>query len=126
MRDALKDHWPEYLIEAAGLCCFMISACAFGALLFHPASPAVKAVNGLVLRRLLMGAAMGLTSIAIVYSPWGKRSGAHTNPSVTLTFFRLGKVKTYDALFYVLAQFAGGVAGVTVAMLFQSCWQTLL
>ena len=70
MRDALKDHWPEYLIEAAGLCFFMISACAFGALLFHPASPVVKSINEPVLRRVLMGAAMGLTSIAIVYSPW--------------------------------------------------------
>jgi len=29
---------------------------------------------------------MGSTSAAIVYSPWGQQSGAHLNPSVTLTF----------------------------------------
>jgi aquaporin Z len=34
---------------------------------------------------------------------------------VTLTFFRLGKVSRSDATFYVLAQFAGGIAGVQLA-----------
>jgi aquaporin Z len=32
-----------------------------------------------------------------------------------LTFLRLGKVKPWDALFYVLAQIAGGIVGVTLA-----------
>ena len=54
---------------------------------------------------------MGLTAIAIIYSPWGRRSGAHLNPAVTLAFLRLGKVAPADAAFYVLAQFAGGIAG---------------
>jgi aquaporin Z len=62
-----------------------------------------------------MGLAMGLTAISIVYSPWGKRSGAHFNPSVTLTFWRLGKIEKWDAAFYVLAQFAGGIVGVAVS-----------
>ncbi|HEY0385019.1 MAG TPA: aquaporin [Pyrinomonadaceae bacterium] len=117
MMDALKKHWPEYLMEAAGLCVFMLSACAFGALIFHPASVVRARITGPLLRRMLMGAMMGLTAIAIIYSPWGKRSGAHINPSTTLTFLRLGKVKPEDAFFYVLAQFAGGAAGVLVAAL---------
>jgi aquaporin Z len=58
---------------------------------------------------------MGLTAIGIIYSPWGKRSGAHLNPAVTVTFFRLGKIQGLDALFYVLAQFAGGLVGLLVA-----------
>jgi len=62
-----------------------------------------------------MGLAMGLTLLAIVYSPWGKRSGAHMNPSLTLTFYLLGKIEPWDALFYGLAQFAGGMAGVLIA-----------
>jgi aquaporin Z len=55
---------------------------------------------------------MGLTAAALIYSPWGQRSGAHFNPSVTLTYLRLGKIKARDAAAYVLAQFAGGAAGI--------------
>ena len=117
MPNARKQHWPEYLSEAAGLGAFMVSACAFAALLFHPSSPVVGGVESETARRVLMGAAMGLTNVGLVYSPWGMRSGAHYNPAVTLTFYRLGKVKGADALCYVLAQFAGGVGGVLLASL---------
>jgi aquaporin Z len=64
-----------------------------------------------------MGAAMGLTAIAIIFSPLGKRSGAHFNPAVTLTFLRLGKVEPWDAAFYTLFQFIGAIVGVLVAYL---------
>lgn len=96
----------------------MISACLVTALVEHPALPVRAAVPSALLRRALIGVAMGLTAIALIYSPWGQRSGAHFNPSVTLTFFRLGKVKAWDATFYVLAQFAGGIAGVLAAATF--------
>jgi aquaporin Z len=112
MRVALSRHWPEYLMEAAGLGLFMVSACVFAIIIFHPASPAASFLGGPFARRALMGLAMALTAIGLIYSPWGKRSGAHFNPAVTLTFFRLGKVQAWDAVFYVVAQFAGGVSGV--------------
>lgn len=113
MPEALKNHWLEYLIEAWGLGTFMISACAFGVVLFHPESPLVE-LNAM-LRNALMGAAMGATAIGIFCSPPGKRSGAHINPAVTLTYLRLKKIKPWDAFFYILAQFAGGVSGVLLA-----------
>ena len=112
MLDALRRHWPEYLMEAAGLGLFMVSAGAFGTILEYPASPVHEAIADPLLRRVFMGIAMGLTAIGIIYSPWGMQSGAHLNPAVTLTFFRLGKIEPWDALFYVAAQFAGGIAGV--------------
>jgi aquaporin Z len=59
-----------------------------------------------------MGLAMGATAIAIVISLWGKRSGGHFNPAITLTFYRLGKVEFWDAWFYVTAQFLGALSGV--------------
>jgi len=115
MKEELKRHWPEYLMEAAELGTFMVSACAFTVILWHPSSPVRQTVANLLLRRALTGIAMGLTALCIIYSPWGKRSGAHFNPSVTLAFFRLGKIEPWDAFFYVVAQFVGGVAGVLLA-----------
>jgi aquaporin Z len=86
MLKAWSQHWPEYLAEAAGLGLFMISACVFVAMLEYEASWLRHGIEDPVVRRLLIGIAMGLTAIAIIYSPWGKRSGAHLNPAVTLTF----------------------------------------
>lgn len=112
MIQALRKHWPEYLIEAACLGIFMISAGVFTALFEYPNSPAHHAIANPDLRRALMGVAMGLTAVGLIYSPWGQQSGAHMNPAVTLTFFRLGKVPKWDALFYIAAQFIGGLLGV--------------
>ena len=105
-------------MEAGGLGLFMLSACGWGALLEYPESPLRAAIPDANLRRLIMGLLMGLTAVGLIYSPWGQRSGAHLNPSVTLTFLRLGKVEGWDAAFYVLAQFAGGALGVALATLF--------
>ncbi len=115
MCTALQQHWPEYGMEAAGLGVFMLSACVCATLLQHPASPVAQVIQPPLLQRFLMGLAMALTAISIVYSPWGKQSGAHLNPAVTLTFFRLGKVAPWDALWYVIAQFVGGILGVGLA-----------
>lgn len=115
MSAALRAHWPEYLMEAWGLATFMVSACLVTAMLEHPASWLHAAIPDPLVRRTIIGAAMGATAIAIVYSPWGRRSGAHLNPSLTLAFLRLGKVAPWDAAFYVGAQFAGGAVGVAVA-----------
>ena len=94
--NALRRHYPEYLMEAAGLGLFMISATMFTTLLEHPESPIYRSIADPLLRRSIIGIAMGLTAISIIYSPWGKQSGAHLNPAVTLTFFRLGKIKLND------------------------------
>jgi aquaporin Z len=110
-------HWPEYAIEATLLGAFMLAACLGTVALFHPASPLTRLVPSPLLRRLLMGLAMGGTAVALNYSRWGKQSGAHYNPAVTLTFLRLGRIAPRDAGAYVVAQFVGAVAGVLLAML---------
>ena len=61
----LRAHWPEYLMEAAGLGAFMVSAGLVATLLEHPASPLHQALPSPLLRRALMGIAMGLPQ-----SPW--------------------------------------------------------
>jgi aquaporin Z len=115
LRDALRSHWPEYLIEGAGLALFMLSALSFTALLEHPASPVRAALPDAFARRGCMGLAMGATAAALVYSPFGRRSGAHFNPALTLTFYRLGKVAGPDAAGYAGAHFAGALLGAASA-----------
>jgi aquaporin Z len=102
-------------MEAGELALYMFSVCAFATLLQHPASPVRQTVMDALSRRMLMGLAVGATVIAIVISPWGKQSGGHFNPSITFTFYRLGKVEFLDACFYVIAQFLGAIIGVTIA-----------
>jgi aquaporin Z len=111
----IRSHWPEYASEALCLALFMVSAATFATLLRHPLSPLAAWMPLPAVRRLPMGIAMGLTLVAIVYSPLGRRSGAHMNPAVTLTFLRLGKIAPADAAAYVVAQFAGGAAGILAA-----------
>jgi aquaporin Z len=100
------------MMEAALLGAFMVSACVFTVLLEFPHSPVRQAIGSALLRRFLNGLFMGGTAVAIIYSPWGRQSGAHINPSTTLTFLRLGKVKPWDAFFYICAQFMGAAFAV--------------
>jgi len=81
---SLRLHWPEYLMEAGELALYLFFTCAFATLLRHPASPLRLFIVSDVSRRVLMGLAMGVTAIAIVMSPWGKQSGAHFNPGITV------------------------------------------
>ena len=102
-------------MEVGELGCYLFGACVFATVLQHPVSIVRQLVSSSLGRRALMGLAMGATAIAIVMSPWGKRSGGHFNPAITFTFYRLGKVEFWDAWFYVIAQFVGGLSGVALA-----------
>jgi aquaporin Z len=108
----LRNHLPEYLIEAVCLGLFMVSAGLCTTLVEYPGSWVRGAIANDDLRRALIGIAMGLTCVALVYSPWGRRSGAQMNPAVTLAFWRLGKMRGPDAAAYIAAQFTGGLLGV--------------
>jgi aquaporin Z len=101
-------------MEALGLGLFMVSAGLFGTLLEAPGSPVRQAIADPGVRRALVGLAMGLTAVGLIYSPWGTRSGAHLNPAVTLTFLRLGKIAPADAALYVASQFVGSLCGVLI------------
>ena len=65
----------------------LVSAFTFGTLLEHPASPVHQIISNPLLRRVLMGIAMGLTAIGIIYSPWGRkqRCAPDSLPSVIQT-----------------------------------------
>jgi aquaporin Z len=108
---ALRRHWPEYAIEGWALGMFMVSASVATVLLYDPRSPAFHLIDNEFWKRALMALAMAGTAVAIIYSRWGKRSGAHMNPAFTLSFWVMGKINAVDAIYYAVFQFAGGVAG---------------
>ena len=112
---SLRQHWPEYLMEAGEMSLFVFCICSFATLLQHPASPVRHFFISGIVRRALMGLAVGATVMAVIMSPWGKQSGGHINPAMTFAFYRLGKLRPWDALFYGVAQFSGATIGVALA-----------
>ena len=107
-----RTNFGIYAIEAALLGAFMVSACAVTTALEHPALPLRHVIASDLIRRALIGMAMGATAVLLIYSPWGRRSGAHMNPATTLSFLRLGKIRARDAAGYIAAHFIGGALGV--------------
>jgi aquaporin Z len=111
----IRANWWLYAIEASLLACVVVAACVFGVIVEHPASPIRAVVTAPILRRSMLGLAMAVVTLAVVYSPIGRRSGPHLNPAMTLTFLRLRRITTIDAVGFIAGQFVGGVIGLSVA-----------
>ncbi|MEO7768731.1 MAG: aquaporin [Ferruginibacter sp.] len=111
---SFKQNWNLYLMEAFGLAIFMVSACFFGGMLEAKTAIFHNAIPDDFIRRVLMGVLMGSTALFIFYSPVTAPSGAHINPAVTITFFRLGKISKADSFFYIIFQFIGGTVAVYI------------
>jgi len=73
----MRAHWPHYLIEAWGLGTIMFVTGAVAVGLAHAPPPLAQAFAAHpVFRRMIAGMLIGLTAMAVVYSPLGARSGA--------------------------------------------------
>ena len=108
--DTLRRHWPEYAIEAGFLALFVLAAGVVSAWL----QVGDGAASELAVRRVVAGVVIGIVVMAMIYSPWGRRSGTHLNPAITLAYLRLGKIGRWDACFYLLAQIGGGLVAVAL------------
>ena len=54
--------------------------------------------------------AFGLSVVAMAYCI-GRVSGCHINPAITVGMLINGKIEKNDAIFYIVAQFIGGIIG---------------
>ncbi len=63
--------------------------------------------------------AFGLTLMLLAYA-FGDVSGTHVNPAVSLGMLIAGRMKIKEFICYVLAQFAGGIAGGALLLVFFS------
>ncbi len=102
-------------MEGAELGIFMAVALFLALALEHPRSRLHNALASPLLRRLLFGLGIGLTVVLLIYSTWGRQSGAQFNPAVTLAMLYLHRIEPWDAFFYIIAQFIGGWLGVVLA-----------
>ncbi len=125
MSEQIKKTWLALIMEAAGLAGFVIGAALLSIFLEHPDSPVMKSKWGgheyELLRRVPLGIVLG-AYITIVILVCGKRSGAHINPSVTWTFYRLGKISFKNAAWYTAAQFAGAILAAELLKITLGNW----
>ncbi len=113
MKALSATNWKIYFIEAWALGMFMISASLFVVLFEHPNFYINTIIPNVTVRRMCIGAAMGLTAVLLIYSNWGKHSGAHMNPAVTLANYFLNRISLRDAAGYIFFQ----AMGASIAML---------
>ena len=69
--------------------------------------------SALAFTTLLIAFAFGLVIVAMAYSI-GNVSGCHINPAVSVSMLICGKIGIKDFCGYIVAQFAGGIAGAGV------------
>ena len=118
MFDLLKKNWRLYVYEGLGLTIFMASAGLFASALFYPGSPLFGVVREPAAKFAVLGLLMfPVIAFGIAGAPWGKKTGAHVNPAVTLAFLRLGRISKGHAFFYIVGQFGGAYLGVAIAAL---------
>jgi glycerol uptake facilitator-like aquaporin len=66
---------------------------------------------------LLINATVTAAALALIIRSAVNLSGAHFNPVVTLTALLLGKIKSLEALVYLISQVLGAIFGVILANL---------
>jgi aquaporin Z len=103
--------WPQFFSEFVGTALLVLVGLSLVTVMFGAGSPVVGFVPDEGLRRLITGFLFGTTGALIAVSAVGKVSGAHINPIVTLGFRLMGKLDSWIATSYVIAQLAGASLG---------------
>jgi glycerol uptake facilitator-like aquaporin len=78
-------------------------------------SPVSRAIPGIHLQLLVVGAAVGLLLAGLILSPPGRASGGHMNPAISLAMWRFGVFPGRGVVPYTVAQLGGSLLGVLVA-----------
>ncbi|MBE7211314.1 MAG: aquaporin [Gluconacetobacter diazotrophicus] len=108
-------HWTLYGCEAVAMAVLMVAGITWVTVMLAPHSPLARFLAPHpALRIALCGFGFGLCGTVAAHTPFGRVSGAHVNPSVTLGFLLAGKLKPVDALGYMGAQLVGGLAGTAI------------
>ena len=110
-RRADRSSLSLFVSEAVGTALLLVGGLSAVTLVISPASPLGALHLPDWAARACAGALFGLTGTAVTLSRFGRHSGAHINPAVTLAFWLTGKISTSHAVGYVVSQALGAVAG---------------
>ena len=102
------QNYKKYLAEFIGTFVLVFFACGTAAVV--GCDPAGSGY-------LLTALAFGLVIVAMAYSI-GNISGCHINPAVSIAMLITGKLTLVDFAGYLVAQFAGAIAGAAALMAF--------
>jgi aquaporin Z len=91
----------KYLAEGIGTLALVLFGCGSAA------------IAGNYIGVVGVALAFGLTVMAMVYAI-GTISGCHINPAITVAMLVAGKIKIKDAIFYIIAQCIGAIAGAAL------------
>lgn len=94
------DSLKKYIAEFIGTGVLVFFACGTAAVVGCATLPGY----------LLTALAFGLVIVAMAYSI-GNISGCHINPAVSIAMLVSGKMNVKDFIGYIIAQFAGAIAG---------------
>ena len=103
------NSFKKYLAEFIGTFVLVFFACGTAAVV----GCSSEAGTGYLLTAL----AFGLVIVAMAYSI-GNVSGCHINPAVSIAMLVSGKMSFGDFVGYIIAQFAGAIAGAAALMAF--------
>ncbi|MBV1836198.1 MIP/aquaporin family protein [Acetobacter estunensis] len=101
-------HWKLYICEMVAMAVMMVCGIVSVALLTTPLTSVgrVLALHPLV-QTALCGLFFGLSGTIAAFTPFGRVSGAHLSPSISVAFSLAGRLRSIDLCGYVVAQMAG-------------------
>ncbi|MBM9402024.1 aquaporin [Gluconacetobacter azotocaptans] len=116
-------HPRLYACECAGTIVLMIFGVATNVLLGAAASPVGRVLADYpALQVALQGLFFGMGGSIAALSPFGRVSGGHVSPSVTLAFTLAGRLAWRDMIGYMAGQLAGAVIGTGLVALAGLLW----
>lgn len=103
--------WRLFLSELIGTALLVLVGLSVVILMFGSGNPMEQYIPGVKLRQVITGFLFGTTGATIAISAFGRESGAHINPAVTMVFWLFRKLDARTAIIYVAAQLSGAVIG---------------
>jgi aquaporin Z len=110
-------HWPEYGAEFLGTAFLIFAGLSAVVFDFGQGLPLAIWLPNASIRRLITGLCFAGSGSLVAISPFGKLSGGHINPAVSLAFWVHGKMHHHDIVGYILAQFLGALLGEALLVL---------